>query len=117
MFDAATFCMNTMSLVSVFADSGLVAVGNVVVSLVIVEPMIGEDEDSHVAVFEGASWYDTWDSAMADYEYDYYEHTYYDMEDDERDAILAADQAADQKAGWLAGTFPAMPCPCCGKYR
>jgi hypothetical protein len=109
--------MNTMSLVSALADSGLVAIGNVVVSLVIVEPMIGEDEDSHVAVFEGATWYDTWDSSMADYEYDYYERTYYDMEDDERDANYAAILAEDQKADYLAGTFPAMPCPCCGKYR
>lgn len=107
MFGAATFCMNTMSILSALADSGFHSVGNVVFPLTFPELMIGEDEDSHVALFEAT---DRW------YEYDMYgdgnlsswdrwDHSYDEMWDDIEAAQRQADRDEDMKAAYLRGEW------------
>ena len=64
MVDATTYCMNTMFIVRDLADSGYVAIGNMVIPTLATEVFIGEDNDSHVELF------DTYTMNMEYYMYD-----------------------------------------------
>lgn len=114
MFPASTFCMNTMSILSALSDSGLAAVGNVVFPLTFPEFPIGEDEDSHVALFDATDrWYDDgYDCSCCGGEYDWYESNLWsDMWDDIEAAQRQADRDEEMKASWLRGEWHTVYAP------
>ncbi len=112
MFDAATFCMNTMSILSALSDSGLVAIGNVVIPVVVVDVMMGEDDDSHVALFDATDrWYDMYDCDCCG-GYDWEESALSDsMWDDIYAAQRQADRDEEMKASWLRGEWHTVYAP------
>jgi len=94
--------MNTMSILSALSDSGLAVVGNVVFPLTFPELMIGEDEDTHVALFDATDrGYD-----MYDCDFDWYESDLWSqMWDDIEAAQRQADRDEEMKASWLRGEW------------
>lgn len=109
--------MNTMSILSALSDSGFCAVGNVVFPLTFPELMIGEDDDSHVALFETMDYSSYWCDRDFDwYESDLWSSMWDDIEADQRQA----DRDEAFIASWLRGEWslylPSL-CLCCGRYR
>ncbi len=115
MFDAATFCMNTMSILSALSDSGLVAIGNVVTPVVVVDVMMGEDDDAHVALFDASDrWYSMYDCSCCGGQegYDWYSSDLNDqMWDDIEAAQRQEERDEEMKASWLRGEWHTVYAP------